>query len=730
MEPHLRDQVNKALAVDNIRNAIFLGERLCATCNSEVSRNQTEFKFTIKRTFYQENTLLLAKCYIRNCQDYRAMEVLNKGVSILRLICEFDSCSFFDLVQQLSPTGCLLLAQCMFRQKSDKTESFIIHAMDEAEMRAKSTPDHSNEHYILAEIYYLHGMLCKTQTRFDEAIKQFRSALIHNPFLWPAYEELCTLGGNEEVKSHLRDLKLKFLEEMDVGTSRPVSGRANLLYETPPHLMEQEFQSRTPQPLSSNTSFSTVTKAASSAQEIRESNTSPRTPPTRTRTGGGLRPRAQRTPVKSRGGASTRRRPLTRGANDRAGKLQKVNNPAGPDPHLLDRVVTSTEESAYFSASEQNSMQISNNRITCMTLGMENDDFSTQALTSHFQINQQAANNGFKEFCHFLYTISKGIHALSNCKQDEAIQILSALPGNQQNTPWLKSKLGVLAMQKASYAEAKEMFLKARSLDSTHVEDMDLYSSVLFLLDDNATLNALSKELVDLDRLIPQTWCAVGNVHSALRDHRTALDCFKRAVELDSTKAYSYTLCGHTLLALDDHAKAREYFKQATCLDRRHHFGWYGLGLVEFHCENFAAAASNFEMAISINPIQAVLRLQYGRALAMLNKPEDAEKQFKMSRELDRNNKAACLEQGKLYLDNKRFEDAKRTFQEALSIDSKDPNSFYHLGLTYKKMRNPIEATNAFYHALDLKPGSVLAANIRAALDKINQEDDDPHRKY
>jgi len=51
----------------------------------------------------------------------------------------------FDLVEQLSPVGALLLTQCMFRLKDDKVELLILEAKEEAEKKAKNTPDHSAE---------------------------------------------------------------------------------------------------------------------------------------------------------------------------------------------------------------------------------------------------------------------------------------------------------------------------------------------------------------------------------------------------------------------------------------------------------------------------------------------------------------------------------------------------------------------------------------------------------
>jgi len=72
---------------------------------------------------------------------------VNQRLEILSL---FDRLCL-DLVQQLSPTGALLLAQCMFRLKSEKVELLIIEAKQDAEKKAKNTPNHSAEVTIQSE---------------------------------------------------------------------------------------------------------------------------------------------------------------------------------------------------------------------------------------------------------------------------------------------------------------------------------------------------------------------------------------------------------------------------------------------------------------------------------------------------------------------------------------------------------------------------------------------------
>ncbi|KAM0061410.1 putative tetratricopeptide-like helical domain superfamily [Helianthus debilis subsp. tardiflorus] len=65
-------------------------------------------------------------------------------------------------------------------------------------------------------------------------------------------------------------------------------------------------------------------------------------------------------------------------------------------------------------------------------------------------------------------------------------------------------------------------------------------------------LSYLAQELISIDRLALQSWCAMGNCDSMQKDHGTALKNFQRAVELNSRFTYAHTLCGHGYVAFED----------------------------------------------------------------------------------------------------------------------------------------------------------------------------------
>jgi anaphase-promoting complex subunit 3 len=104
---------------------------------------------------------------------------------------------------------------------------------------------------------------------------------------------------------------------------------------------------------------------------------------------------------------------------------------------------------------------------------------------------------------------------------------------------------------------------------------MEIYSTILWHMRKEIELSYLAHDLVDFDKLAPESWCAVGNIFSLQKEHNSAIKFFQRvpllpslqplintqALQLDETFTYAYTLCGHEFVASDDLEKAQSYFR-------------------------------------------------------------------------------------------------------------------------------------------------------------------------
>jgi anaphase-promoting complex subunit 3 len=103
---------------------------------------------------------------------------------------------------------------------------------------------------------------------------------------------------------------------------------------------------------------------------------------------------------------------------------------------------------------------------------------------------------------------------------------------------------------------------------------MEIYSSLLWHVRKDVDLSFLAHELLDLDKMSPEPWCAMGNCFSLQQEPESAIKCFQRAIDLDSTYYYAHTLCGYEYTVLEDHEKAQTCFRNALRIEPRDYKAW------------------------------------------------------------------------------------------------------------------------------------------------------------
>ena len=208
--------------------------------------------------------------------------------------------------------------------------------------------------------------------------------------------------------------------------------------------------------------------------------------------------------------------------------------------------------------------------------------------------------------------LGSGYFALGHFQCAEALQIFNSISSGQRETPWVLSQIGRAYYEQGSYPEAEKYFRKIRTISPSRLDDMEIYSTILWHLKNEVELAYLAHELVDIDRLAPQAWCAIGNTFSLQRDHDQALKCFKRATQLDSKFAYAFTHQGHEHVTNEEYDKALAAYRSGIAADSRYYNVWYGLGKVYEKMGKYDVAEKHYRTAAGINPTNAVLICSIG----------------------------------------------------------------------------------------------------------------------
>lgn len=300
--------------------------------------------------------------------------------------------------------------------------------------------------------------------------------------------------------------------------------------------------------------------------------------------------------------------------------------------------------------------------------------------------------------------LASGFFALNRYRCPDSIQIFNSLSQGQRETPWVLAQLGRAYYEQAIYSEAEKYFFRVKTMAPSRLDDMEIYSTILWHLKNDVELAYLAHELMEVDRLSPQAWCAVGNSFSHQRDHDQAVKCFRRATQLDPQFAYAFTLQGHEYVANEEYDKALDAYRNGISADNRHYNAWYGLGTVYDKMGKLDFAEQHFRNAASINPTNAVLICCVGLVQEKMNNPKGALIQYSRACSLAPNSVLARFRKSRVLM---KLQELKLALSELKILKDMAPdeaNVHYLLGKLYKMSHDKAHAIKHFTTALNLDP--------------------------
>jgi len=128
------------------------------------------------------------------------------------------------------------------------------------------------------------------------------------------------------------------------------------------------------------------------------------------------------------------------------------------------------------------------------------------------------------------------------------------------------------------YEAAGPLFEELHTQDPYRLDQMDAYSNILFVHEEDAKLAYLAKEAVQNDKYRPETCCIIANYYSRKDEHEKAVVYFSRALQLDPNYLSACTLMGHEYVEMKNHPAAIRAYRKAVDINPRDYRAWYGLG--------------------------------------------------------------------------------------------------------------------------------------------------------
>ncbi|KAF2721112.1 TPR-like protein [Polychaeton citri CBS 116435] len=321
--------------------------------------------------------------------------------------------------------------------------------------------------------------------------------------------------------------------------------------------------------------------------------------------------------------------------------------------------------------------------------------------------------------------LAQGAYALSQYDLPSSLQAFKSLPTAQRETPHVLAQMGKACYESANYQESEAYFAKLLRLQPSRIEDMEVYSTVLWQLKKDSALALLCHTLRESHFGAPQTWVAVGNAFSLSREHDQAIAAFKRATQVAGPDgfAYAWTLMGHELIANEEFDAGLSAFRKAVSVDQRGFGGWYGLGECYKRMGKYEEAERHYRIAASLNPSNAVLLVCIGVVLERLQKREPALAHYCRALDMAPQSALARFKRARILLHMRHFEDALEDLEALRSQAPDEANVWFLLGKCFKGLGQRGDALRAFTTALNL---DVKAAPfIKEAIETLDLEDDD-----
>jgi tetratricopeptide (TPR) repeat protein len=132
------------------------------------------------------------------------------------------------------------------------------------------------------------------------------------------------------------------------------------------------------------------------------------------------------------------------------------------------------------------------------------------------------------------------------------------------------------------FGQAEDQFEQIFLIDPYRIDDIDVFSNILYVTDNRLKLSRLAHEFLELDKDRPEICCLVGmfvcsldftdminclppgNHYSLRAEHEKAVKYFRRATQLDRTYLSAWTLMGHEYVEMKNSHAAIEAYRRAV----------------------------------------------------------------------------------------------------------------------------------------------------------------------
>lgn len=215
------------------------------------------------------------------------------------------------------------------------------------------------------------------------------------------------------------------------------------------------------------------------------------------------------------------------------------------------------------------------------------------------------------------------------CNQElmDAVDMLQTTVLPQSS--FLKIQQAKIAYHGLMYKESEQLFDQIIKKDPYYLDDLDIYSNILYVTEQGPKLAFLAQLVTSVDRFRPESCLVVANYYSLKGEHEKAINYYQRALTLNRSCLSAWTLMGHEFVELKNTHAAIESYRRAVDANKRDFRAWYGLGQAYEFLEMHYYSLYYFQKASTLKPMDPRMWQALGQCYNKLDRMNDSIKAFK-----------------------------------------------------------------------------------------------------
>lgn len=274
---------------------------------------------------------------------------------------------------------------------------------------------------------------------------------------------------------------------------------------------------------------------------------------------------------------------------------------------------------------------------------------------------------------HYMYTYFCVEVLMKHQSHDEALVCLERLHGPPsaplfQHSTHLQAQVAVAHYHLRDFQVSHDYFSSLLEQDPHRIDQLDVYSNILFVQEDRPALSKLAHLATQVDKYRPETCCIVGNYYSLLGKRTKAVQYFQRALKLNPSYTSAWTLMGHEYVELKNTPAAMESYRRAVDVSPQDYRAWYGLGQTYEFLDMHLYALFYFRKAASLRPYDARMWCAMGGCFLQLGRKDDAIQSFRRAMSQEDVEGIATQKLAALYRQDGNEEEAAKCYMRHLEF--------------------------------------------------------------